>query len=438
MRLFLRRHERCPDCNGVAVELAACARCGATYAVGRIRNEAGRRVFAPALEGEARTYLLLDDVPAPEDEDEAVASEQAPANPGTDLDAAPLRLCTRCGTLVADDSLCTCSEHARWHSVRMAVPKQTGDGIKACLGCGARSGSGNVVYRMLTGQDAPVSVLATALYGALPPSVRPGDAGLPGKGRKLLVFADSRQDAAFFAPYIERTYATALRRRLLLKTLLEDPDGVAGHLRVGSDALAMALLKWAEQAGCYEEAAGWPDRRRAAHEWIMQEFVALDRRLSLEGLGLIAFRVVRPPNWQTPRPLLASPWNLSDNEAWTLVALLLDTLRQQGAVTFPNGVDPRSDAFAPRNKRLYVRQDGASDGRSVLTWMPLSGRNRRLDLLKRLLGQTMPTLTEAERKTHAEKALAGLWRNLAEGALNTTFWRMEDAPGAPRRASASA
>ena len=45
--------------------------------------------------------------------------------------------------------------------------------------------------------------------------------GLFRGGRQLLVFSDSRQDAAFFAPYLSRTYSQILRRRLILQTLEE-------------------------------------------------------------------------------------------------------------------------------------------------------------------------------------------------------------------------
>lgn len=40
-------------------------------------------------------------------------------------------------------------------------------------------------------------------------------------GRKLLVFSDSRQDAAFFAPYFNRTYMQILRRNLIIRTIQE-------------------------------------------------------------------------------------------------------------------------------------------------------------------------------------------------------------------------
>ena len=78
--------------------------------------------------------------------------------------------------------------------------------------------NGEIVFRFLTGTDAPVSVIATELYQAIPPSSDPAQAHLAGQGRKLLTFSDSRQDAAFFAPYLERTY---LRKKAANKELNE-------------------------------------------------------------------------------------------------------------------------------------------------------------------------------------------------------------------------
>ena len=58
--------------------------------------------------------------------------------------------------------------------------------------------------------------------------------------KKLLVFSDSRQDAAYFAPYMQTSYDRMLRRNILLQSareaIDESPDlnimvQICGHTR---------------------------------------------------------------------------------------------------------------------------------------------------------------------------------------------------------------
>jgi len=372
-RLFLTRREECPHCHSQVFELATCPRCGAAYVVGRLTygpngdrqsllsdTERGRgrgQMYLRHLTGPfddlrgKRAYFLLAEQTAGLDEDEAVAT-------GEDLDAIaedecePYTLCLGCGAIVPGNNAsteCGCDASVPRLTLRY-VDLQDKPELRRCVSCGSRSNTG-IVYRFLTGQDAPVSVLATALYQNLPAS------GLPGQGRKLLAFSDSRQDAAFFAPYLERTYQQLLRRRLILKTLLDDPTGREGRLRLQD--LVGRLQRQAEEAGLFAQRQSYDERQRLMATWLMQELIAWDHRISLEGLGLLRFRLVRPDRWRPPQPLLEPPWNLTPDEAWQLLELLLDTLRHQGAVTFPDNVDPRDEAFAPRNRELFMRESQA-------------------------------------------------------------------------------
>jgi len=438
-RLFLTRREECPHCGSQVVELATCARCGAAYVVGRLthdRDTDRQSPFSDIGRGRGRgqmvlrhltgqpddprgekAYFLLAGETAGLDEDEAVAT-------GEDLDSITedecerYVLCVACGAIapgIGADPGCECDPSSPRVTLRR-VDLQGKPELQRCVSCGARGGAG-VVYRFLTGQDAPVSVLATALYQALPASTDAAMEDLPGQGRKLLAFSDSRQDAAFFAPYLEHTYEQVLRRRLILKTLVEDPTGRAGRLRLQD--LVGRLERQAEEAGVFTQRQSYDERQQIVLTWLMQELIAWDRRISLEGLGLLKFRLVRPDRWYPPQPLLEPPWNLTPDEAWQLLALLLDTLRHQGVVTFPRNVDPRSEAFAPRNRELLMREDKADASKGIFGWAPARGNNRRLDILARLLARTAD-LAEEERQTVAADTLRGLWHHLtAPGSV----WR---------------
>ena len=418
-RVFLGRHERCPECHGWVVELAACTRCGATYIVGRERRDesvTGEASYTlQPLTAESRgsrdrtVYFLLGEHLSSENEDDDVdATDEGPVKPGEgDL----FTLCLGCGTVIAGrQTSCRCGRGSL-----QAVRKTTLNGQdepRRCLDCGTRN-AGALIFRFLTGQDAPPSVLATALYQNLPasPDMEAGD--LPGQGRKLLVFSDSRQDAAFFAPYLERTYTTVLRRRLILKALLEDEAGRSGRLRL-QDAVSRVHAQ-AEAAGLFGQDQGYDEQLRTVRAWLMLELLALDRRQSLEGLGLLQFRLARPRGWSPPPILRAAPWSLSDDESWTLLALLLDTLRLKAVTTFLEQVDPRDDAFAPRKGKFYVREDQSDAKAGVLSWAPTRGGNGRLDLLERLLARRVPGLPEGERRRRqAADTLRALWRHLTE------------------------
>jgi hypothetical protein len=424
--LFLNRHETCPECNGWVVELATCIRCGATYVAGRKEMDISSQDSPASRQYTFRhladnvvnsfgqpAYFLLDEHASHSDEDELVNTDDESSE--SDEEGKLYRLCLHCGKL-STQSLPYCGCGGPTIALRDMNLKKDQE-PKKCIHCGARS-THAIIFRFLTGQDAPVSVLATALYQLLPTSTDPDTADLPGKGRKLLVFSDSRQDAAFFAPYMERTYNQVLHRRLVLQALLSDKDGLAGQLRL-QDAVS-GVLNVANKAGMFAQKQGRVERLLYAKTWLMQELISLDRRLSLEGLGLLQFRLVRPDRWRPPSALQASPWNLNEDECWNLIALLLNTLRQQAVTTFLEGLDPTDEQFAPRSKEFFVRRDQADSKAGILSWLSTRGTNRRQDLLERVLQHCTPEIMPEERHSLVLDALRGVWKHMTEA---NSVWR---------------
>ncbi len=407
----LARHETCPTCDHAVHELAVCSRCGAAYVVGEEHDH----VLKPLGPGGARTFLLIDDVVAQTDEDDDAFGDAVPGG------STEVYLCLKCGALRAAGGPCACGGPC----VRTLRPDVGFDdvGPKTCVSCRARTNS-SPVYRLLTGADAPVSVLATALYGALPGP----DPTKPGDGRKLLIFADSRQDAAFFAPYLERTYGDVLRRRLIVEAL--QSPAVPGAVQRVKDVVD-AVSERLRTLGLAGPTVSDTERKQQAARWVMRDVLALDRRQSLEGVGLVAFRPIRPSGWAPPPPLLAPPFSLTPDEAWDLNVLLLDSLRQQGAMSMPYGVSATHEEFAPRRVEVFVRESDPvrkMTGAVALSWMPLSGRSRRLDLLTRVLARTAPGLSETERKVKATETLGGLWRYLTSKMFGD-YWAAESYQG---------
>ena len=397
-RLSLTRHERCPSCKKVGnsskyFELGSCRKCGAGYLLGRIEESEGISYLQTASAHSAQLrYLLLNSraeiEEGSEDEDERSVTNDDDVI--TDLDHR--QLCTACGSLTEGMiPSCECgSEFAR--DVVVAHPKSGATELRKCIACSSRS-TAPIIMRFQTGQDAPVAVIATALYQALPESSNPEEQTKPGEGRKLLSFADSRQDAAFFAPYLERTYSRAIERRILWSVINKPSDDV---LRF--EDLVTPVRRKAEDALFLDPDNGSVANSERVRSWLMREVLAVDRRQSLDGVGLAEISIAIPRGVVPPSPLLEM--GFSEQECLDLLLVLLESLRLQAAVSVPEGVNIKDQIFSPRNVSTSTRLEQSAYG--ILSWLPSAGTNRRLEYLNKVLAAKGIV-------TNARQLLSDLW-----------------------------
>jgi ATP-dependent helicase YprA (DUF1998 family) len=385
-RLRLARHQECPSClpanRSAMFELGTCRKCGAEYLAGDLR--ADDRLALPTATGPVAHFLLGRTVAESEDDEDELAVA------GADIQDA-FHLCASCRALLGGPDPCPCGSDAAPIPVVRVKPAKGADIIRRCASCAGRTG-GEIVTRLRTGVDAPVAVVATSLYQKVPPTEQAA-AGLVGEGRKLLCFSDSRQDAAFFAPYLERTYQRAVHRSLILRALQQ-----VGESPARVDDLVVPVVREAEERRVLDPDAGALTNRKAVRTWLMEEILSLDRRQSLEGTGLVDIRVAVPTGAVIPDGLLRL--GLTPADVFSLVQILLDTIRLAGAVTFPADVDVRDDVFFPRNREIGCRGQG-SEG-PVLAWVPGAASNRRLDILTRVL-------RAKSSKADPRKVLLGIW-----------------------------
>ena len=385
-RLYLERHESVTEDGKKypVFEVAGCRQCGATYLVGKREPDADKTILkqAPAHEEDPDYYLLVEDEiegTATNEDDEVGFPELSSSSDSFD----EYRLCGTCGAISPVGSLlplCECDDGNRYIVLEIKKSSSKRQGVFLCRACGRRNPHG-IVWRFLVGAEAAGSVLATALYQNLGGREEDGGDEDDPLSPKLLVFSDSRQDAAFFAPYLNRTHDRILRRSMILETLRRhNEDALCNRWRLQD--LVAPLAEGMEDADLFPNYS--PQQlKNEAWKWALQEFLAIDRRNSLEGLGLMGFSLMRPKGLGPPGELLGPPWNLNSDEAWTLILALLDTLRVNGAVLFPDYVYPTDEAFAPRNKELYVREEGADPKRGILSWNS-SALNSRVDYLARV------------------------------------------------------
>src|SRR5207244_575815 len=105
-----------------------------------------------------------------------------------------------------------------------------------------------VVTGFHPGDSALSAVVADALYQRLP--ARQASHGLPGHGRRLLAFSDNRQDAAFFAPYLQRTSQDILLRWAIMRAF-EEGGGkqTLGSLTDNVHHLLSEAISFVDEAG---------------------------------------------------------------------------------------------------------------------------------------------------------------------------------------------
>ncbi|WP_349876357.1 DEAD/DEAH box helicase [Micromonospora sp. HUAS YX12] len=390
----LTRHERCEHCGDAAFEFGTCRRCGTVYLSGTLERIGTHAVFrSRRSRDEQQVWMALVDTVATDEDEEILSSTARSAG---ELGG----MCSRCGVFQPGPAT-TCPRCLDAPMRQVRFLRQRTDELTACLSCGGR---GDGLIRLFSsGNEASASVLATSLYQKLPVAPDPIQQGLRGGGRKLLLFSDSRQSAAYFAPYLEDSYQRVQRRRLLHEGA-HAAAGTGDEIRL--EDVVYHTSRAADRYGMFERRQSRQARERQVALWAQVEIVGVDERNSLEGRGLLTWDMSRDPAWIPPRPL--TDLGLTADEGAALIGELVRSIRLQGAVAALDGVDPRDEAFQPRLGPIYVRGTGADARRKVLSWLPTKGVNRRLDYLRRLLdrlGHPAEPLT----------ILEGVWHLLTRG-----------------------
>ena len=319
------------ELKAVALEIALCRECGQHYYVGREKNGVLREAIRDPSHHEFGVdyYLPLDN---------SVETDST------------LRLCRQCGKISSRNASCECNAD-------IAVQKcdshdERPDQIKQCEVCGyQRGGIGDPVQEIIHGSDGPNSVIATALHGLLPEG-----------RRKILSFADSRQEAAFFAWYAEDSYSKVRDRNFILRALKAETVDDEG---LSTADLQNRLKKQWEDAGLFNESDSSEAKNREILKIIYREVLADEKRISLEGVGLAKWFVKIPNSLQPPEEMLDEPWCLTEREAWELLAYLLDDLRTKRVIDFSHHDGaPNWDDVSPW-PQFAVCQGSPRRGRNV-------------------------------------------------------------------------
>ena len=383
--------EESPD--SVPLEIALCRECGQHYYVGSIRegklqeairdpshHEFGVKYFLPVEEGASATHSL----------------------------------CRSCSILSVSEPDCKCNTNISVRSCENA--KDHPDQIKECEICRyKRGGMGDPVQEIIHGSDGPNSVIVTALHELQ-----------DGNSRKILAFADSRQEAAFFAWYAEDSYKKLRDRNLLLRSFNKQQYKQEG---LSIEDLQNRLVREWENYEIFNRADTRETKERKVLTTLLGEALTDDKRISLEGVGLIEWYIQLPDNFDIPPLMLKPPWNLSRVESTILLNYLLGNLRHNRALSIPN--IPSAPVWGKISiyPQKSVSRSKPNARRNVFEW---GGKETAIVkyLLPRLLTNN---LSREETQTQAVKLMKSIWsairsydqdnrEKILEPASNGTFW----------------
>jgi ATP-dependent helicase YprA (DUF1998 family)/transcription elongation factor Elf1 len=392
-KVFLDRKELY-DIGNIKVpvfELANCQDCGQEYMVGKEKNG----YLKPAIDGEKLEYYMLTNEIVESDEVDTNSDDEAFETADVKKVEA-YELCTVCGKLTISgakkrEECCNTKDSRKIIKVYKMKTKPNAREVNTCAACGGVSRS--IIKRFMTANQPSTYIVANSLYSMIPPqkitiaSQIAGDSFFEVEdeiknleyydesGRKLLVFSDNRQEAAFFAAYMDNKYNQLMWRRLILRELKNKPEGI---LLID---LIRILVKKAKEAVLFPDNLSNQEKEIIAATYLVKEFIGYERKQGLEGRGYIKFSPEK-------MPLKSGRWDLSADEVWEASCVIMDTLRYSGSTTYPENIDPENESFSPRNRNVYFRKVGSGiyENGTISSFLPVgSANNRRYDYIRKVL-----------------------------------------------------
>lgn len=409
LKVYLDRKEsvQVEDNYYPVFELANCQRCGQEYIVGKTETIGNQCYLKQTSNNDKPEYYFISDLEKDSlelmDEDDSVEETEKMS------DLAKYHLCLSCGRITdisEKHSLNCCDDDNPSKIVTVFNLKYSGKGNESncCPCCGAtRKG---LIKRFLTANQPATFAVAKSLYDAIPPrpikKVKPendifeddifedifdenedksSEKIIDESGRKLLIFSDNRQEAAFFAGFFEKKYRLIMWRKAIISCLNDADDNT---LRM--DDLIMRVKVYAEKNGLYSDdistkTSMTDDQMLAmAAHYVTQEFLNPDTLTGLEGLGYIN---IFPDIPQIKKSLIDG---MEINDFKNTLIYMFDTLRQKGVVTYHDSIKATDDFFAPRNHVGYFRQQNSKKGKEyIFGFIPQeSTPNKRLNILKKV------------------------------------------------------
>lgn len=256
--------------------------------------------------------------------------------------------------------------------------------VRKCPACGSRASGtdAEIVTRMHPGNEALGSVVAQRVLESLPTGMLNHADPHPAGGRNLLSFSDNRQDAAFFAPYFERTAADLALRSAVRHVMRGRETPING--RQLADQIYSHWQQDGRQAILLDANGDIRSDRHEVTEILLGAIAAEfctpgGRRNSLESLGVVHVTYdearLRPLR-QKIRSCWPSALPTDDGSLDAMLHFLLENIRRERALTRFYGI-PLLDAFIWREYNQHRSFEiEAGDNAVKFRWLPSQQQKR--------------------------------------------------------------
>ncbi len=265
--------------------------------------------------------------------------------------------------------------------------------LTKCVSCNAKAtgATAEIITRFYPGNESLSSVITQKVLEALPPK---SSENLPMAGRKLLTFSDNRQDAAFFAPYFQRTANDFAHRSAILNVLNATEEVIP------FDTLARKVRAYWDD----EKSFAYPNRDNGFSAYyedikdiltgrLVAEFCTPPgRRVSIESLGLVEVSYEQRKISKIVQKLTDEFSEIADRaQINSLVLIFLEHIRRSKSITnIPNRPDLEDGLiWGERYRGQRCFEFERTSKRANFAWMNKMGTkryNRRTWYLTKQLG----------------------------------------------------
>lgn len=287
--------------------------------------------------------------------------------------------------------------------------------VRQCPTCGGTPGNidAEIVTRFHPGNEALASVVTQKVLEALPPNPEQYEP-MPFAGRSLLTFSDNRQNAAFFAPYFERTGGDVALRTAIYQVLSEADEPM--DLKLLGSQIHKAWRKDGQQPVLLGDKStilsSWEEMQDYLLGYVAAEFCTPSgRRNSLEALGLVNVSYEQKKLRKVKQDVQALLPESQCQQIDALLHLLLENIRREKAIGNLYDLDMRAQLIWGKNyssHRAFELQK--LDDKVSHAWIPKDSKrhNRRTWYLQEQLGWT---------RDQAMDFLTAVWESLKQHKL---------------------